>query len=159
MNEYDVNDASNYLKESNYNLVSCLNRYTLLIDEFLNTLSLKLYNNYKFLLVKGIENIYHVFNILLLYSNNLDFTYYNTQRCYLYYLEFIQQIKSESNNILNLNIKEASIFIYKKLILKKHANIIDNNNINIIDSFTQFYNNIIYNLIYNSDNLENANKT
>ena len=115
MIKYDLNDKTNYLDSFNCNIETAFIKYLTLLDEFIvSILPNSHLKHFNCILIKGIENIYHIFNLLLLYSKNIDFTYHHCQRCYLYYCEFIQQIK-DNNELLNLNIKDATIFIHKKI--------------------------------------------
>lgn len=166
MNKYDINDKENYFKTFNCTIEIAFYKYTTLIEEFIQSVStIVRYDYYKYILIKGIENIYHIFNILLLHSKNVDFTYHHTQRSYLYYLEFIEQIKNDNNIILNLNIKDATLFIYKKILSNINNNSvntssIEKNNLIILDKTISFYNNLLYNLIilYDASIIENTNK-
>ena len=107
---------------------------------------------YKYILIKGIENIYHVFNMLLLYTKNIDAAYYHTKKAFLYYYEFVEQIKDDNNKLLNLNIKDATVFIYKKILYNVKTNCtsisdIEQKNILTLDKIIMFYNNILSNTI------------
>ena len=62
--------------------------------------------------------IKHIFNILLLYTNNLDLTVYHSKKSYLYYIEFISQISNDQHSYLQLTTKDASLFILKKTIFQ-----------------------------------------
>lgn len=167
MNKYDINDKVNYFKTFNCTIELAFNKYCTLIEEFINSIiKIQRYDYYKYILIKGIENIYHIFNILLLNSKNIDFTYHHTQRGYLYYYEFIEQIKNDNNIVLNLNIKDATLFIYKKVLLginNNNNNImssIEKNNLLILDKIITFYNSLLYNLIILQDfnTIETLNK-
>ena len=71
---------------------------------------------YKYVIKRGIINLNHVFKILLIYTKNLDMIYYNCQKSYIYYIEFIGQIGEDNHSFLQLNSKDASLFVYKKTI-------------------------------------------
>jgi hypothetical protein len=58
----------------------------------------------------------HVFKMLLLFTCNLDLTYYHCQKSYSYYIEFIGQIGDDAITYLQLNSKDAALFVYKKTI-------------------------------------------
>ena len=167
MNKYDINDKENYFKTFNCTIELAFNKYCILIEEFIDSIiKIQRYDYYKFILIKGIENIYHIFNILLLNSKNIDFTYHHTQRGYLYYYEFIEQIKNDNNIILNLNIRDASLFIYKKVLNGINNNntilmsSIEKNNLHTLDKIITFYNSLLYNLIIlqHANTIEISNK-
>ena len=164
--KYDINDKENYFKTFNCTIEIAFNKYCILIEEFIDSIiKIQRYDYYKFILIKGIENIYHIFNILLLNSKNIDFTYHHTQRGYLYYYEFIEQIKNDNNVMLNLNIRDVSLFIYKKVLNGINDNIIlmsytEKNNLYTLDKIITFYNSLLYNLIILQDanTIETYNK-
>lgn len=70
----------------------------------------------KYILIKGLFTISHVFKMLLLFTRNLDLTYYHCQKSYSYYIEFIGQIGDDAVTYLQLNSKDAALFVYKKTI-------------------------------------------
>lgn len=76
----------------------------------------KKYFNY--VIMKGIETITNIFNILLLYTKNIDLVYYHCQKSFYYYVEFIGQISDENNSYLKLSSKDAVLFVYRKTIFK-----------------------------------------
>lgn len=159
MHNLDIDNENNYLKAFNCNIESAFIKYTVIIEEFINS-SKKMETSvyYKYILIKGIENIYHVFNLLLLYSKNIDLVYYHTKKTILYYCEFIDQIKDDNNKLLNLNIKDATIFIYKKILynIKKNLNQtsqVEQQNILTLDKIIMFYNSILSNNIITNKNL------
>ena len=159
MNNFDLDDENNYIKAFNCNIETAFINYTIIIEEFINS-SKKMVTSiyYKYILIKGIENIYHVFNLLLLHSKNIDLVNYHTKKSILYYCEFIEQIKDDSNKLLNLNIKDATIFIYKKILysIKKNLNNItdiEQQNILTLDKIIMFYNSVLSNTIITNKNL------
>ena len=103
------------------------------------------YNN--FILNKGIETICHVFNNLLLYTNNEEMVYKLTDKSIYFFVEFIEQIYNEKNTYLELSIKEAIAFVYKKILIdidSTHINDNEKNNIEIIKLITNIVNNNFY---------------
>ena len=58
MYNLDIDDENNYLKAFNCNIESAFSKYTLIIEEFINS-SKKMQTSiyYKYILIKGIENI------------------------------------------------------------------------------------------------------
>ena len=71
---------------------------------------------YRYVINKGLETITHVFKMLLLYTKNLQLTYYHCQKSFYYYVEFISQIGDNNHSFLQLNSKDATLFVYKKTI-------------------------------------------
>ena len=73
---------------------------------------------YIFILLRGLTTIKHIFNTMLLYTKNLDLTIYHTKKAYLFYVEFIGQMSVDTNSYLQLNSKDATLFVYKKTIFE-----------------------------------------
>ena len=73
----------------------------------------------KFIILKGLYTITHVFNMILYYSKNIELAYYHGQRAFYFYVEFISQtIGNEQQPFLQLNSRDAIIFVYKKTIFE-----------------------------------------
>ena len=67
-------------------------------------------------LQRGILSIFHIFNILLLYTKNIKLTLAHCNKSLYYFIEFIGQIVDDNHSYLQLNSKDATLFIYKKTI-------------------------------------------
>jgi len=116
---------------------------------------------YRYVVYKGITTITHVFLNLLLYTRNLDLTYHHCQKSFYYYVEFIGRIEDDNHSFLQLNSKDASLFVYKKTIFDINSDTIKNytSNDNIknitksLDLIIDIYNNILFRLLskYNSN--------
>lgn len=72
------------------------------------------YLNY--IIKQGFNTMMHIFTYMLMYTKNIDLTFFHLQKGLYYYLEFIQQIKRDEHQFLQFNIKDAIIFVYKKTI-------------------------------------------
>ena len=99
---------------------------------FNNIISYKNNNLSKSIFIKGINLIENIFNISFLYLDNLGDIYNLCEKSYIYFIEFINQINISNNieNNIDLTIKDAIIFCYKKTILNFENNVNSNNNIN-----------------------------
>ena len=71
-----------------------------------------------FILLRGLHTLKHIFNTIILYTKNLELTVYHTKKAYLFYVEFIGQIGEDNNSYLQLNSKDATLFVYKKTIFE-----------------------------------------
>ena len=60
----------------------------------------------------------HIFNVILLYTKNLKVTVHHCKKAYLFYVEFIGQIGNDNHSYLQLNSKDAMLFVYKKTIFE-----------------------------------------
>lgn len=103
-------------------LHKCFIKYVTLMNDFLNygynNLQYSNVNNYKNNMFKGYQTLTHVFKYVILKTYNINFAYEITQKCFLYYIEFITQINDTNNYYINLSITDAIFFIYKKSIFK-----------------------------------------
>ena len=115
-----LNNIENYNKGIEQNECVLFLKYIGLIHELIENTADNIYIQkevyLKYILVTAINNTCYIYNFLLLYTNNLDLTIYHTQKSILYYIEFIGQIGDDNHSFLNLNSKDATLFIYKKTI-------------------------------------------
>jgi len=113
---YSLNNNINYKHKLGIPVNYLLLKYNSLIIEYLTfiTENIKLKN--KFIIIRGFETISHVFNIILYYSKNIELAFHHGQKSFYYYVEYISQITDEDNICLNLNSRDASLFVYKKTI-------------------------------------------
>ena len=136
-NSYNITNHDNYKQNINYNVENILEKYLSILTEYFKHLEdndFNIYNYYyKYIIINGINCINNIFKILLLYTNNVELVLYNTEKSFIYYIEFITQIGNENNNFLQLNSKDATLFVYKKTIfdinndIKKEFSIKKNN--------------------------------
>ncbi len=95
-----------------------------------------------FLIRRGVETIMHCFKFLLMYTKNLDLTIFQCKKALYYYIEFIGQISDVSlhHSYLQLNSKDATLFVYKKTIYD--VNNVYRKNFTLDDTEQQFLNSI-----------------
>ena len=163
---FDLSDIKNYNKNFKKDLNFYTKEYILLMKEILEYLNkyIEKGNNRKlYIITKCIESINHIFFLILLYTKNLSLTLYHCKKSFLYYIEFISQIGEEGNSYLQLNSKDAILFIYKKSIFdinnehRENYEISeqDNNKIKEIKKlsiiFTNLYIYSINNFVFKSD--------
>lgn len=122
MSLYTLGNLDNYKSEYNYTTTEVFKCYTGIITNFLIQCTDNIYMQnmeyYKYVVCKGVETITHVFKILMLYTKNLTLcSHYCTQSIF-YYIEFIGQIGDDHHSFLQLNSKDATLFVYKKSIFE-----------------------------------------
>jgi hypothetical protein len=88
------------------------NKYVCVVIEYLVNICYKKMS--PFIIIRGLDTITHVFIMLLYYTQNLETAYTYSQKALYLYIEFIQQIAFDSNSFLQLNSKDAVIYVYKK---------------------------------------------
>ena len=120
MNEFDLQNIENYNKIIMDGEDEIYSKYTNVIIQYLLLGIEKIKNQnaeyVKYILIKGIFTISYVFKMLLTYTCNLQLTYHHCQKSYSYYIEFIGQIGDDAVTYLQLNSKDAALFVYKKSI-------------------------------------------
>jgi hypothetical protein len=129
-----------------YKYIDIINNYIILSFDYSY-----LYSNNKVIIKKGIETLHHVFNVIFLYTLNLELTCYHCDKATYYYIEFISQMSGD-NNILQLTSKDVTLFVFKKTIfdlsndnkIKHSLNQEDKTIIEIIKKLSIIYNNLIY---------------
>jgi len=110
-----------------------------------------------FLIQRGVETIMHSFKFLLMYTKNLDLTVFQCKKALYYYIEFIGQISDVSlqHSYLQLNSKDATLFVYKKTIYDINnvyrKNFIQSNNdkqfLNSISNIIVLFNATLFHLL------------
>ena len=110
-----------------------------------------------FLIQRGVETIMHSFKFLLMYTKNLELTVFQCKKALYYYIEFIGQISDVSlqHSYLQLNSKDATLFVYKKTIYDINnvyrKNFIQSNNdklfLNSISNIIVLFNATLFHLL------------
>ena len=117
-----LQNIENYKLVFNYSTSEICSKYFRLLNEYLiqcvDSIYMKNKKYYKYIICKGVDTISNVFKILLLYTRNLDLTIYHCQKSFYYYVEFIGQIGDNNHSFLQLNSKDAALFVYKKTIFE-----------------------------------------
>jgi len=166
-NKYCLLNTENYKSLLDNSLNDILDKYIGLICEYLRFIieNIKIKNKgyFKFILMRGLETISHVFNNILFYTKNLELAYYHGQKAFYYYVEFIGQISEEQNMFLQLSSRDATMYVYKKTIFeignenKKISTYIDNEieeKLNGLHTHIQIYKNIINYFLTGNDFFE-----
>lgn len=126
INSHSLNDPKIYHPKLKESIDIILQKYISLIEDYQNLFfeNIKINNEkyYKYLLLNGIKTISTVFLFILMYTRSLPTTYFHTEKGYYIYIEFVSQIDNQNHSFLQLNGKDASLFVYKKTIFE-----IDNN--------------------------------
>jgi hypothetical protein len=155
---YSLNNVENYKSTLNYNTNEILNKHNLLIIDYFKFITEKVHLKNaacnKFIIIRGLETVSHVFNNILYYTKNLDLAFYHGQKAFYFYVEFIEQISDDQHTFLQLNSRDASMFVYKKTLFDINNEYRKNmdqelNNKNYSEQFDilQIYSNIIKTII------------
>ena len=153
---HSLQNIENYKSEFSSTSTEIFSKYIGIISEyFINcseTINIQNETYYKYVIIKGMETVAHVFRMLLLYTKNLNLTYYHCQKSFYYYVEFISQIGDNNHSFLQLNSRDASLFVYKKTVYeinqefrKTFSSTVQENTImNNIDILIYMYNRVLY---------------
>jgi hypothetical protein len=157
-----LQNIENYKLVFDYSTTEICSKYFRLLNEYLlqcvDSIYMKNKTYYKYIICKGVDTISHVFKIMLLYTKNLDLTFFHCQKSFYYYVEFIGQIGDNNHSFLQLNSKDAALFVYKKTIFEINneyrmdfkseidTNIIMNNIEIILEIYNSCFSDIIQNL-------------
>ena len=163
MKNNSLNNIENYKTEFDSNEHILFIKYIGLIHELIecsvDNIFIQKSEYLKFILMKGIKNVFYIFNFLLLYTKNLELTIYHTQKAILYFIEFIGQIGDDNHSFLKLNTKDASLFIYKKTIFEVNNDFRKSyeeseetkTKMEMLHLYIETYNNIMLKIIENFD--------
>ena len=114
--KYSLQTISNYNESVNCELSDIKHKYLFIVNDYLNNIKLNKKENTNFIILRGLETITHVFNMILYVTKNLEITHFYSERSFYLYIEFINQITDDSNKFLQLCSRDASIYVYKKTI-------------------------------------------
>ena len=118
--KYSLYDIDNYKKELDSSYVNLIVTISSLVTEYLNfifeNITIKNTKYAKFVIIRGLDTVLHVFRFLILYTKNIDLTYYHCQKSFYYYVEFVGQILEDDKTFLQLTSRDATIYVYKKIL-------------------------------------------
>lgn len=117
-----ISSSENYKNNLTESVNTIIHKYIECIQEYMlfSISNIHIQKNYyfKYIINKGIETIYYVFFMLLMYTKNLDLAYYHACKSFYYYIEFIGQVGDDNHVFLRLTSKDAILFVYKKTIFE-----------------------------------------
>lgn len=163
MKNLTLSNVENYKNDLDSNEPILFLKYIGLIHELFQSCTENIYipkeDYLKYIMIKGIKNTVYIYNFLLLYTKNLELTIYHTQKSIIYYIEFISQIGEDTNNLLQLNSKDATLFIFKKTIFEVNEDTRKNykenkatsDKLDMLQLYIGFYNNILIQVISEYD--------
>ncbi len=170
--KYSLHNLENYSKELDCELADVVDKLSqLLIDYFkfiLENIKLKRTMSSEFIIIRGLDTIINVFNHLLFYTKNIDTTYFNCQKAFYFYVEFIGQISEDEKMCLQMNSKDASTYVYKKTInyinkelktISEEVSDYTKSKLEIVNSCVDLYKMLLLHLISNDYNNEDHLKS
>jgi len=119
-NNFSLSNLENYKKDLEVDLSEIINKYVQLIIEYTEFIyeNIKVKNKSfsKFIIIRGLDTITHVFNYILYITKNIEVTYYHCQKSFYFYIEFVGQITEDDKMFLQLTTRDATTYVYKKTI-------------------------------------------
>lgn len=154
---YIITRIENYKAKNAHSVQDILTKVVSVFIEYLSLIEEKIHMKnqecYKFIVMRGLETIIHVFSMLFYYTQNLDLTYYHSQKAYYFYIEFIEQISDDNVSFLQLSSRDATTFVYKKTIYeinseykKTFRELLTEEKavLHYVDTYMYIYKNIVY---------------
>jgi len=165
-NYFLLNKSDNYNKTLNVSVYEIIEKYSEIIIEYYNFVIEKIEKQEisKYIFIRGLETITHIFNIILYYTKNLDLTCFYCQKSFYLYIEFISQICEDDKKFLKLTSRDAIIYVYKKTIyeIKNEYKIINDHDeetkLNVILQYIYLYKKIIIKIMETKINNTNSKK-
>lgn len=118
----DLADRTHYKDNIEFTTAEMLSTFDSLSRNYLSLIDehYKKHNQQfgNYILQKGLNMVCSVFELTLLYTNNLLITCNTVQRSILLFCEFVSQINHDKYNYLRLSIRDAVLFVYKKTIYR-----------------------------------------
>ena len=128
---YSLHDTDNYKKEFEPSSSEIVVTISSLVTEYLKfifeNITIKKKDYARFVIIRGLNTIISVFTSLLIYTKNIDLTYYHCQKSFYFYVEFVEQILEDDKSFLQLTSRDATIYVYKKTIYDVNLEIKKNN--------------------------------
>jgi hypothetical protein len=117
---FSLHNVENFKKEIDASTIEILYKLSLLLTEYLKFIlentNIKNTTYIKFVILRGMNTVIHVFRHLLWYTKNLDLTYFHCQKSFFFYVEFVGQILEDDKTFLQLTTRDATLYVYKKTI-------------------------------------------
>ena len=114
-----LQQSENYCSSLQATEHECFRQYARIIKdywvEFGEKIAFQDEKRKRYIMIKGVESIAHIFIISLMYSNNLEMAVESAQKGQMCFLEFISQM-GEDSSLLNIGLIDAILFTYRKTI-------------------------------------------
>jgi len=166
---YSLHNLENFKKELEHDISDIIEKIAgLLLDYFKFIIeNIKLRNSgfSRFIIIRGLDTVLNVFNFILLYTKNLDVTYFHCQKSFYFYVEFVGQISEDEKMFLQLSSRDASTYVYKKTIFDINSELRKSNEeisdytklkLTVINCYIELYKTLLLKLI-NDDFNNNKN--
>ena len=166
---YSLHNLENFKKELEHDISDIIEKIVGLILDYFKFIieNIKLRNSgfSRFIIIRGLDTVLNVFNFILLYTKNLDVTYFHCQKSFYFYVEFVGQISEDEKMFLQLSSRDASTYVYKKTIFDINSELRKSNEeisdytklkLTVINCYIELYKTLLLKLI-NDDFNNNKN--
>ena len=153
---YSLHNVDNYNKELDTNIGDIVGRLAELLVECVrfitDNVKLKQTQFSRFIVMRGLDTVLHVFHYLLFYTKNLELTYFHCQKAFYLYVEFVGQISEDEKMFLQLSSRDATTYVYKKTIFDINSELRKTNEyisdytrmkIDVIELYMDFYKTVL----------------
>jgi hypothetical protein len=157
---YSLQNADNFKKELDCDIEDAVEKLSTLLLDYLRFITehikLRQTNFARFIIIRGLDTIVNVFNYILLYTKNIDVTYFHCQKAFYFYVEFVSQISEDEKMFLQLSSRDASTYVYKKTMFEinnefkknsEHMSDYTKLKVNIINSHIHLYTSLLLHII------------
>jgi len=138
---FSLQNIENYKKNIDLNLCEIMEKYSKIIIEYLKyimkTIDFKKNKIIKFINLRGLNTLTHIFKYILYYTKDLNITFYQCEKAFYFYVEFVTQISDDDKAFLQLSSRDAINYVYKKTIFEINYEIKKNIMIETIETKTK----------------------
>ena len=141
-----LSNSENYYNNFSLTINDILLQQLNILEDYIKNMNEIFNKNNFYIIIKGYETIFHIYQQILYYTNNHNLAYYYANKSIYLYKEYTSQIIDDSNTFLKLTNRDAILYIYKNTIFKIKSNLVKKNKINKLkESFDILFlhNNII----------------
>jgi hypothetical protein len=139
---FSLQNIENYKKNIDVKLSEIMEKYSQIIIEYLKyimkTIEFKKNKIIKFINLRGLNTVTHVFKYILYYTKDLNITFYQCEKAFYFYVEFVTQISDDDKAFLQLSSRDAINYVYKKTIFDINYEIKKNPMVETIETKTNF---------------------
>lgn len=121
-----LQNLDNYNSIYSHSINEVYKIFTMIIINFIENAKKSIYikdqSYMNYVMQNGISILHTVFSMIYLYSKNLEMSKQYTEKGYYIYCEFIGKVGDNNHKFLNLNSKDATLFVLKKTIYEINNN-------------------------------------
>lgn len=158
---FELANTENYYSSIETSRSIILSKYILLLMDYIRLILDKSKNKtyFKFVIIRGLNTMTNVFNTILYFTKNVELAFSYSQKSFYLYIEFVKQISHDENTFLQLNTKDAIMYVYKKtihelnhsFIKNMESNSVEDNKLNVVKEYITIYENIFIHFLNKYD--------